>query len=384
MTALVTEKAPDSAKPYADWVLGLAHKVAEAAKEHSVLGIGGVRVSPEEEAALTDLATALHGATPEPPRVGAMDLLVLGGTRFVGKHAVAAALERGHTVTLVHRSPTDLFPEAEHVLLDRTTGPDALAPLAGRTYDGLLDVCGYVPRVVRDSCRALAGSVGHAAFISSVSAYAPPLGDDITDAPLWPVGDLRDEGASEEITNESYGPLKVACEEEFLSFFPTASIIRPTYVVGPDDYTDRFGYWVRRMSEGGDVLAAEPHDAPMQLIDVRDLGAFTHPPHRGADRRRLRRGRSVHDLHGRRHARGVLARQSGSPDNFVHGVDRAWLAERGVIAGDHLPLLDDDVGGVRLRPLASAGGGRRACGCDPSRTAPATPCSGTAPAACPR
>ena len=293
-----------------------------------------------------------------------MDLLVLGGTRFVGRHAVEAALARGHQVTLVHRTATDLFPDAEHVLLDRTTGPDALAPLAGRTFDGLLDVCGYVPRVVRDSCRVLAGSVGHAAFISSVSAYAPPLGDDIRDAPLWPVGDLRDEGASEEITNESYGPLKVACEEEFLSFFPTASIIRPTYVVGPDDYTDRFGYWVRRMSEGGDVLAAEPHDAPMQLIDARDLGEFTihliEQRTAGAfDAVGPSMTYTVADM------LAACSRASGSPDNFVHGVDRAWLAEHGVIAGDDLPLLDDPSeaygfarspqpaqdAGLRLRPV---------------------------------
>ena len=312
-----------------------------------------------------------------------MDLLVLGGTRFVGRHAVAAALARGHQVTLVHRSPTDLFPEAEHVLLDRTTGPDALAPLAGRTYDGLLDVCGYVPRVVRDSCRALAGSVGHGAFISSVSAYAPPVGDDITDAPLWPVGGLRDEGASEEVTNESYGPLKVACEQEFTDAFPTASIIRPTYVVGPDDYTDRFGYWVRRMSEGGDVLAAEPADAPMQLIDVRDLGAFTvHLIEERTAGAFDAVGPSA-DLHRRRHARGVLARlrQPGQ----LRARRRPRLAGR---ARGRSPASTCRCSTTTPRPTPSPA--RRsppwtpAWCCARSRTAPATPCCGTAPAGCPR
>ena len=340
VSALVTEKTPDSAKPYADWVLGLAHKVAEAAKEHSVLGHRRCAGQPRGGGGARRPQRLPSPARRPAPRVGGMDLLVLGGTRFVGRHAVGAALARGHQVTLVHRTPTDLFPGAEHVLLDRTTGPDALAPLAGRTFDGLLDVCGYVPRVVRDSCRALAGSVGHAAFISSVSAYAPPLGDDITDAPLWPVGDLRDEGASEEITNESYGPLKVACEEEFVEVFPTASIIRPTYVVGPDDYTDRFGYWVRRMSEGGDILAADPHDAPMQLIDVRDLGAFSihliEEKTAGAfDAVGPSMEFTVGDM------LSACSRASGSPDNFVHGADREWLAEHGVIAGEQLPLLDD-------------------------------------------
>ncbi len=272
-----------------------------------------------------------------------MDLLVLGGTRFVGKHAVEAALARGHQVTLVHRTPTDLFPDAEHVLLDRTNGPDALAPLAARTYDGLLDVCGYVPRVVRDSCRALAGSVGHAVFVSSVSAYAPPADGDPTDAahaPLWPVGDLREVGASEEITNESYGPLKVACEQEYLEVFPTASLVRPTYVIGPDDYTDRFGYWVRRMAEGGDVLISDPADAPMQLIDVRDLGAFmvrlledaTTGPYDAV-------GPSLTYTVAQMLAE--CSRAAGSPDHVIHAVGRDWLAEQGIVAGEHLPLLDD-------------------------------------------
>lgn len=273
-----------------------------------------------------------------------LDLLVLGGTRFVGKAAVAAALARGHRLTLVHRSPTELFPEAEHVLLDRTTGPDALAPLAGRTFDGMLDVCGYVPRVVRDSSRALADSVGHAAFVSSVSAYAPPAEGDPTDAahaPLWPVGDLRADGASEEITDESYGPLKVACEQEFLEAFPLGAVVRPTYVIGPDDYTERFGYWVRRFAEGGDILAANPGAAPMQLIDARDLGAFMVTLlENGSSGQYDGVGPSLHfsvaDMF------MACSKAGGGAENFVHGVDRDWLAEQGVVAGEHLPLLDDD------------------------------------------
>jgi 2'-hydroxyisoflavone reductase len=215
--------------------------------------------------------------------------------------------------------------------------------LTGRSFDGLLDVCGYVPRVVRDSCNALADSVVHAVFVSSVSAYAPPSDGDPTGAehaPLWPIGDLRAEGASEEITNETYGPLKVACEQEFLEAFPSGAVVRPTYVIGPDDYTDRFGYWVRRFAEGGDILAADPAEAPMQLIDARDLGAFmvtllenrSSGPYDGV-------GPSldftVADMF------MACAKAGGGVDNFVHGVDRDWLAERGVVAGEHLPLLDD-------------------------------------------
>jgi 2'-hydroxyisoflavone reductase len=273
-----------------------------------------------------------------------MDLLVLGGTRFVGRGAVEAALSRGHRVTLVHRSPTDLFPQAEHVLLDRTTGPDALAPLDGRTFDALLDVCGYVPRVVRDSSRALAGRVGSACFVSSVSAYAPGSEEHPSDpstARLWPTDGLRDEGASEEITDQSYGPLKVACEEEFVDAFPDGSIVRPTYVIGPHDHTDRFGYWVRRFSEGGEILAADPAEAPMQLVDARDQGAFmvtllengTSGPF---DSVGPSMDFTVADMF------AACSRAAGRTDNVVVGVDRDWLAERDVVAGDHLPLLDDE------------------------------------------
>ena len=195
----------------------------------------------------------------------------------------------------------------------------------------------------RDSCRALAGSVGHAVFVSSVSAYAPPAAGDASDAahaPLWPVGDLRAEGASEEITNESYGPLKVACEQEYLEAFPTASLVRPTYVIGPDDYTDRFGYWVRRMADGGEVLAADPADAPMQLIDARDLGAFMVTLLENAspgpyDAVGPSLDFTVADM------LAACARAAGTADAVVTGVDRSWLAEHGVVAGEHLPLLDD-------------------------------------------
>ncbi len=315
-----------------------------------------------------------------------MDLLVLGGTRFVGKHAVGAALARGHRVTLVHRSPTDLFPDAEHVLLDRTTGPDALAPLAGRTFDGLLDVCGYVPRVVRDSCRALAGSVGHAVFVSSVSAYAPPAAGDASDAahaPLWPVGDLRAEGASEEITNESYGPLKVACEQEYLEAFPTASLVRPTYVIGPDDYTDRFGYWVRRMADGGEVLAADPADAPMQLIDARDLGAFMVTLLENASPGPYDARRALARLHGRRHARGL--RPSRRHHRRGRHRRRPLLARRARCGRRRAPAAARrPVGGLRLRARPTAVGGGRARAAGPWRTARATPSPGTTRAVCRR
>jgi 2'-hydroxyisoflavone reductase len=211
-----------------------------------------------------------------------MRILVIGGTEFVGRHFVAQALERGHQLTLFNRGITNpaLFPEAERIRGDRDGG---LAPLAARTWDAAVDTCGYVPRVVGDSSRLLAGAVEHLTFVSTLSVHP----DDV------PVG-AREDGpildppplGVEEITEESYGPLKVACEREVEAAFPgRALIVRPGLIVGPNDPTDRFTYWVRRVAEGGEVLAPAPEAYPVQFIDVRDLAAFllAHAESRTAD-----------------------------------------------------------------------------------------------------
>ena len=202
-----------------------------------------------------------------------MRLLVIGGTSFIGRHTVEMALAAGHEVTVFHRGSKqdDPFPEAEHVHGDRDGG---LAPLRGRNWDAFLDTCGYLPRVVQASSELLADRVAFALYVSSLSVYdparapAPPLGKD---APLA----TMDDPTVEEITETTYGPLKALCEEAFrAAFTDRAAIVRPTYVVGPFDPTDRFTYWVRRIGEGGIVLAPGPRDAPFQAIDVRDLAAF--------------------------------------------------------------------------------------------------------------
>jgi 2'-hydroxyisoflavone reductase len=200
-----------------------------------------------------------------------MRVLVIGGTSFVGRHLVARALAAGHELTLFNRGVTnpELFPEAEQLRGDRDGG---LAPLRGRTWDAAVDTCGYVPRVVADSAGLLAGSVGHYTFVSTLSVHpddVAPGADE--DAPL---SDPPAENV-EEVTDETYGPLKVACERMVAAAFPErALIVRPGLIVGPDDPTDRFTYWVRRVAEGGEVLAPAPPGDPVQFIDVRDLAAF--------------------------------------------------------------------------------------------------------------
>ena len=200
-----------------------------------------------------------------------MDLLILGGTRFLGRHLAQAALDAGHRVTLFHRGQTGagLFPRAEHVLGDRDGG---LAALAGRRWDATVDCCGYFPRVVGASARALEDATAHYTFVSSVSVYTSPIAVGADESAATAV--LSDP-AVEQITGETYGALKAACEREVVAAFGArALVVRPGLIVGPHDPTDRFPYWPRRLARGGDVLAPLPHDLPVQVIDVRDLAAW--------------------------------------------------------------------------------------------------------------
>lgn len=200
-----------------------------------------------------------------------MRLLVLGGTRFVGRHLVAEALRRGYQVTLFHRGRTqpDLFPEAEHLHGDRDGG---LEPLRSGTWDAVVDVSGYVPRLVRDSAELLAGRVGRYLFISSLAVYADPRAPGKRED--FPLATLEDPSV-EEVTADTYGPLKVLCEKAVREVYgERALILRPGYIVGPYDHTDRLTAWVRRVRQGGEMLAPGDPEAPLQFIDARDLAIF--------------------------------------------------------------------------------------------------------------
>jgi 2'-hydroxyisoflavone reductase len=201
-----------------------------------------------------------------------MDILILGGTMFVGRHIAETALRGGHSVSLFNRGKTGpgLFPEAEHLTGDRDGGLEALR---GRRWDAVIDVNGYLPRLVRDSASLLAGAAGLYAYISTISVFADfgKIGMDESS----PVGRLEDE-STEEITGEAYGPLKALCESVVEEVFPArALVIRPGLVAGPYDPTDRFTYWVWRLARGGEVLAPESPSTAVQLIDARDLAAWT-------------------------------------------------------------------------------------------------------------
>ncbi|TML74332.1 MAG: NAD-dependent epimerase/dehydratase family protein [Actinobacteria bacterium] len=197
-----------------------------------------------------------------------MRLLVLGGTKFVGRAIVEAALARDHELTLFNRGQTNpgLFPDVEQIRGDRTESLDALA---GREWDAVVDVATFIPRVVRLSVDALRGRVERYVYVSSVSVYG-----DLSVAPLEGnrVAELEDPNSE---SLEDYGALKAACERIVeAAYAGRALIVRPGLIVGPHDPTDRFTYWPRRVAEGGRVLAPAPPDAPVQFIDVRDLAEW--------------------------------------------------------------------------------------------------------------
>ena len=202
-----------------------------------------------------------------------MRILVIGGTKFLGRHFVEAALENHHEVTIFHRGQTNtgLFPHVEEILGDRD-GQTSL--LTARTWDAVVDTCGYVPRVVKQSVETLKALAKQYTFISSISVYPgfPKSGMDESST----VDVLPEEDADSEDISKYYGPLKALCEQEVTQAFGShALIIRPGLIVGPNDPTDRFTYWPHRMAEGGEVLVPGDFSRPVQFIDVRDLARFT-------------------------------------------------------------------------------------------------------------
>ena len=196
-----------------------------------------------------------------------MKLLVLGGTVFLGRHIVDAALARGHAVTLFNRGETnpDLFPEAERLRGDRESD---LSALEGRRWDAAIDVHGRMPRVVRPAAELLAPAVDHYTFVSSISAYGDvfPVGLDES----FPTAEFA--GGTDEDDLENYGPCKAECERIVERLFAGRAFVpRPGLIVGPHDPTDRFTYWPRRVAAGGEVLAPGDPGRRVQIVDGRDL-----------------------------------------------------------------------------------------------------------------
>jgi len=281
-------------------------------------------------------------------RVSVMRMLVLGGTQFLGRHVVDAALEHGHDVTLFNRGQTrpDLFADVEKLRGDRDGDLDALR---GRSFDAVVDTSGYVPRIVGETLAAL-DDVGHYTFVSSISVYAnlatPPN-------EASPVAQLAE---PTEDWREAYGELKALCEAVVLERFPDAFVPRPGLISGPWDPTGRFTYWPRRIAEGGRVLAPAPPDAAAQLIDVRDLAGWIV---RAAENGTAGTFNAVDQPTTRELLFETCRRVSGSDADFIW-VDGDFLAEHGVEEWMELPLWlrsPDYAGMLAVDPAAAFAAG---------------------------
>lgn len=198
-----------------------------------------------------------------------MRLLLLGGTSFVGRHLAEAAIDREWNLSLFHRGKTnpDLFPTHEHFLGDRL---DDLSSLQGKRWDAVVDTSAYIPRAVRLAGEALSSCAERLAFISTISVYADPDNSSV-DSALARLGDRN----TEEVSSETYGGLKVLCEQEVSKHWgERAWILRPGIIAGPYDPTDRFTYWIDRVANYEAFTKPARLNQPVQCLDARALAEF--------------------------------------------------------------------------------------------------------------
>ena len=221
-------------------------------------------------------ALALLGREPKVGSPG-LRILILGGTGFIGPAVTRAALARGHKVTFFNRGKTraDLFPEVPRLIGDRDPlKGEGLKAHQGHEWDAVIDDSGYFPRMVGASASLLADHAKRYIYISSISCYREPNpvdGDE--DAPLAVLKDPTVETMGAQF--ENYGGLKALCEQAAEKAMPgRVAIVRPGYIVGPDDYSGRFTYWPVRFDKGGEIAVPGTPSDPFQVIDVRDLGAW--------------------------------------------------------------------------------------------------------------
>lgn len=287
-----------------------------------------------------------------------MDVLVLGGSVFMGPAVVAEALAVGARVTVFNRGKSGPTPEgAEQLIGDRTVLAD-LEQLAGRRFDLVVDTAGYVPAEVTLAAHLLAPSCGHYVFVSTINVF-----------PGWPslpdfhvggvyAGDPDATRADAPDPETAYGWLKAGCELAAARAFGAgrSTVLRAGCIVGPDDsQVGRLPWWIARVARGGRVLTpGEPSD-PVSLIDARDIARFA-----------MLRAPGTFELGGPLVGRGELlsiCRDVTGSDARFAWVDGSWLAAQEVAEWTEIPLwstmpsvfLHDDsaalAAGLRCRPL---------------------------------
>ena len=294
-----------------------------------------------------------------------MQLLVIGGTSFLGRAAVVEALSRGWAVTTFNRGVSGPDLEGVEPLRGDRADPSALGQLEDRRFDVVVDTCGFVPRVVGRSARALAESGAHYVFVSSISATT-----------TWP-GRPTPEGldglpcsADAGPDDGGYGELKAGCERAVAEVFGQSSTVaRAGLIIGPHENVGRLPWWLERIARGGEVLAPGDPDEPMQLVDARDLAAFLLDcgDHRigGTFNATARRGNATFGswLTDCVEATGSVATLTWVPDDLLleHGVEPwtelpLWMPKGlpGEDNGDHVWDSDASLAaaaGLRPRPV---------------------------------
>jgi 2'-hydroxyisoflavone reductase len=290
-----------------------------------------------------------------------MRLLVLGGTRFLGRGVVDSALAAGDRVSTFTRGTSGEPPPGVEALHGDRNRPDGLDVLRGREWDAVVDTSGYVPVVVGRGAELLADHVGHYVFVSSINAY-----------PSWPEQPVRtdtpvhdcppDTGSPDgSFDLERYGPYKVGSERAVDQHFAGRSVhLRSGLIVGPHDPSGRFPYWVGRMARGGEVLAPGDPDREVRVVDARDLGAFAVH----CARERVTGAFPATGPAGQTTFGGLLGAMAVGPDTTVTWVAEDFLVQRGVQEWSELPLWSTGAGtwdqdtteaeraGLRCRPVA--------------------------------
>lgn len=292
-----------------------------------------------------------------------MRLLVLGGTRFLGRGVVDAALAAGDRVTTFTRGVSGAPPDGVEALHGDRSTPDGMDVLRGREWDAVVDTSGFVPVVVGRGAELLTDAVGHYVFVSSVNAYPGFPDEPVRDDSPVHDGDPDAGSPDGEFEMEQYGLFKVGSERAVERHFPGRSAaLRAGLIIGPYDNTGRFPYWVDRMARGGEVLGPPDPDEPVRVIDQRDLGAWAVE----VARDRVTGAYVATGPAGQATFGGLLAAMEAGPDTTVTWVPADFLREHEVAPWTELPLWADSAAtadldttaaeraGLRTRPVAES------------------------------